>query len=70
MQAGFRGEKEMSSNSCSGTTSGREGIENGGFYTPVEVRGKMVRENENTELSGKLWEFTRGNLLPLLPERL
>jgi hypothetical protein len=61
MQAGFGGEKEMSSNTCSGATSSREGIENGGFYTPVGVR-----ENENIELSEKLWEFTEKEL----PERL
>jgi len=50
----------MSSNTCSGVMSSREGIENGGFYTPVGVR-----ENENIELSGKLWEFMERELATL-----
>jgi len=50
----------MISNTCSGATSSREEIENGGFYTPVGVR-----ENENIELSGKVWEFTERELATL-----
>jgi hypothetical protein len=45
-----------------GATSSREAIENGGFYTPVGVRGKRARENENMELARKLWEFTEREL--------
>ena len=55
-------EKDMASNTCWGATSNREGIENGGFYTPVGVRGKKVRENENIELAERLWEFTEKEL--------
>ena len=55
-------EKDMASNTCWGATSKREGIENGGFYTPVGVRGKKVRENENMELAGRLWEFCEKEL--------
>jgi NAD(P)-dependent dehydrogenase (short-subunit alcohol dehydrogenase family) len=58
----FGDEKEMACNSCWGATSMRAGIENGGFYTPVGVRGKKVRENENMELAGKLWEYTEKEL--------
>jgi len=52
----------MANNTCWAATSKREGIENGGFYTPVGVRGKKVRENENMELAGRLWEFTEKEL--------
>jgi hypothetical protein len=47
----FGDEKQMSSNACWGGTSSREAIENGGFYTPVGVRGERARENENMELA-------------------
>jgi hypothetical protein len=49
-------ERDMLNNSCWGTTSGREGSENGGFYTPVGARGKKIREIENMLLAGRLWE--------------
>jgi hypothetical protein len=50
----FGDEKEMSSNACWGeATSSREAIENGGFYTPVGVKGKRARKNENMELARK-----------------
>lgn len=55
-------EKEMAWNSCWGATGKREGIENGGFYTPVGVRGKKVRKNEDMVLAGKLWEWTEKEL--------
>jgi NAD(P)-dependent dehydrogenase (short-subunit alcohol dehydrogenase family) len=58
----FGDEKDMANNTCWAATSKREGIENGGFYTPVGVRGKKVRENENMELAGRLWEFTEKEL--------
>ena len=58
----FGDEKDMPNNTCWGATSEREGIENGGFYTPVGVRGKKVRENENMELAGRLWEFCEREL--------
>jgi NAD(P)-dependent dehydrogenase (short-subunit alcohol dehydrogenase family) len=58
----FGDEKEMADNTCWGATSSRERIENGGFYTPVGVRGKKVRENENMVLAGKLWEYTEKEL--------
>lgn len=65
----FGDEKEMSSNACwGGATSSREATENGGFYTPVGVRGKRARENENMELARKLWEFTERELAAFTTE--
>ena len=58
----FGDEKEMAGNSCWAATSKRDRIENGGFYTPVGERGKKVRENENMQLAGKLWEYTEKEL--------
>jgi hypothetical protein len=53
-----------------GATSSREAIENGGFYTPVRVRGKRARENENEnmELARRLWEFTERQLAAFTTE--
>jgi hypothetical protein len=52
----------MANNSCWAATGAREEVENGGFYLPVGVRGKKVRENENMELAGRLWEYTEKEL--------
>jgi NAD(P)-dependent dehydrogenase (short-subunit alcohol dehydrogenase family) len=58
----FGEEGDMASNSCWAATGKREGVENGGFYLPVGVRGKKVRENENMVLAGSLWEYTEKEL--------
>jgi NAD(P)-dependent dehydrogenase (short-subunit alcohol dehydrogenase family) len=55
-------EKDMACNCCWAATAERDRIENGGFYKPVGVRGKKVRDNENEVLAGKLWEYTEKEL--------
>ena len=55
-------EGEGSWNSCWAATSKREGIVNGGFYVPVGVKGKKLRENANEKLAGELWEWTEKEL--------
>lgn len=55
-------EGEGSWNSCWAATSAKDKIVNGGFYMPVGVRGKKLRENSNEELAGELWEWTEAEL--------
>lgn len=49
-------------NTCWAATSARENIVNGGFYMPVGVKGKKLRENKNDKLAGELWEWTEREL--------
>lgn len=55
-------EGEGSWNSCWAATSKKDGIVNGGFYVPVGVKGKKLRENDNEKLARELWEWTEKEL--------
>lgn len=49
-------------NTCWAATSPKDGIINGGFYTPVGVKGKLLRENGNEKLAKELWDWTEREL--------
>ena len=50
-------------NTCWAAVTPKDNIVNGGFYTPVGIKGKQFRESGNEKLAKQLWDWTEKELV-------